>query len=75
MKLVYVLMILVIAALITVYEWPKINKDMKKEKRSFILFTMGGVLLAILLVYFPTMPGPTELVEAIFSPLGKLMEK
>ncbi|MEC5423563.1 hypothetical protein QGM71_08670 [Virgibacillus sp. C22-A2] len=74
MKLGYVFVILVIAVLITLYEWPKIDKNLRKEKQFFIVFTVGGVLLAILLIYFPTMPGPSQLVEIVFKPLGKLME-
>ncbi len=75
MKWLSVLGILVIAVLITLYEWPKIKKNQKREKRAFVVLTLGSVMLAILLLYFPDMPGPTQLVDAIFKPFGKLLEK
>nr|WP_149473141.1 hypothetical protein [Oceanobacillus polygoni] len=63
------------SSLITLYEWPKTNKNQKRKKRIFITLTVGGTLLAILLVFFPEMPGLTQMVEGIFKPLGKLLEK
>lgn len=75
MELLAILGIILIGILITLYEWPKINKDQKKEKRTFVIITVGSIVLATLLVYFPEMPGPTQIVEGIFKPLGKLLEK
>lgn len=72
MKLLSVLMIIVVAALITIYEWPKINNKLRKEKRAFVTLTIGGVLLSVFLVYIPEMPGPTELVDWILGPLAIL---
>lgn len=67
--------ITVVAILMTLYEWQKMNKNQKKEKRVFVTLTMAGWLLAVLLVFFPDMPGPTHLMDVIFKPLGKLLEK
>lgn len=50
--------ITVVAILMTLYEWQKMNKNQKKEKRVFVTLTMAGWLLAVLLVFFPDMPGP-----------------
>lgn len=61
--------------LITLYEWPKMKINQKKEKWAFISLTMIGWILAILLVFFPDMPGPTDLIDIIFKPMGKLLEK
>jgi hypothetical protein len=61
--------------LITLFEWPKIKKDQKKEKWAFLSITMIGWLLSVLLVFFPDMPGPTQLIDSIFKPMGKLLEK
>ncbi|TMN23231.1 hypothetical protein FH966_10130 [Lentibacillus cibarius] len=74
MKWLMVLGIVAVAILITLYEWPKIEKEQKREKKVFVVLTTGSVILGIVLVYFPDMPGPTQLVEAIFKPLGKLLE-
>lgn len=75
MKWLGVMGIIVIAVLFSLFELPKVNKDQQKEKRTFIILTVIASALGILLVFFPTMPGPTQLVEWIFRPLGKLMEK
>lgn len=72
MKLLSVLMIIMLAIFITIYEWPKINNNLKKEKRAFVTLTIGGVLLSVFLVYIPEMPGPTELVDWILGPLAIL---
>lgn len=72
MKLLSVLMIIMLAIFITIYEWPKINSNLKKEKRAFVTLTISGVLLSVFLVYIPEMPGPTELVDWILGPLAIL---
>lgn len=75
MKLISVLGIIFIGILISLYEWKNINKEKKREKRVFVILTGGSVALAILLVFFPEMPGPTQMVKGVFNPLGKLLEK
>ncbi|MCQ6561750.1 hypothetical protein [Paenibacillus mendelii] len=75
MKWAAILGITVILVLMAMYEWPKMDKKMKKEKSAFVAITIIGWLLAMLLVFFPDMPGPTQLVDAIYKPLGKLLEK
>ncbi|MGM7721588.1 hypothetical protein [Metabacillus sp. Hm71] len=75
MNLASVFGITVVAILITLYEWPKMNKNQKKEKCAFVSLTISGWLLAVLLVYFPDMPGPTDLIDMIFKPFGKLLQK
>jgi multisubunit Na+/H+ antiporter MnhB subunit len=75
MKWGAVFAIVIIAILMTLFEWPKINQNQKKEKAAFMIVTGIGCLLAILLIIYPEMPGPTQLVESIYKPLGKLLEK
>lgn len=67
--------ITIVVILISLYEWPKIKKNQNKEKWSFVTLTMAGWLLAVLLIIFPEMPGPTQWIDIIFKPLGKLLEK
>lgn len=74
MKLAIVFGIIIATLLFTLYEWPKIDKSKKNDKWAFIILTMIGLLLSVLLIYFPNMPGPTELVDAIFKPLAKYLE-
>ncbi|MFC4767947.1 hypothetical protein [Effusibacillus consociatus] len=64
---------LVVAA-ITLYEWPRMNPDEKKEKATFAVLSTMGWLLTILLVFYPDIPGPSDLIDAIFKPLVKILE-
>ncbi len=64
-----------IVIFISLYEWPKMGPTQKKEKASFITFTALGWILAVLLLFIPDLPGPTQLVRAIFKPLEKILER
>ncbi|WP_028400700.1 hypothetical protein [Ectobacillus panaciterrae] len=75
MKWITVAGITVCVVLIVLYEWPKMDRNQKKEKAAFVTLTAMGWLLAILLLFFPDMPGPTQMIEKIFKPLGKILEK
>jgi succinate-acetate transporter protein len=70
-----VLGITVVTILITLYEWPKINVKKKKEKNVFIVFIIIGWGLATLLIFFPDMKGPTDLLDFIYKPISKPLEK
>jgi CDP-diglyceride synthetase len=72
MKWRFLLGILLIVALMIKYEWPKINQ--KKEKAAFAVLTAIGCLLAVFLVLYPNLPNPTQILETIYRPLGKLLE-
>ncbi|WP_312029487.1 hypothetical protein [Paenibacillus sedimenti] len=61
--------------LMFLYEWPKIDRIQKKEKMAFVALTAMGCLLAILVIYYPEMSSPTQWVERIYRPLGKLLEQ
>ncbi|MCM3654756.1 hypothetical protein M3184_23720 [Metabacillus litoralis] len=49
------------------------KKDLRKVKVVFFTLITIGWLLAILLVLFPTLPGPSQLIDHIYSPLGRLL--
>ncbi|WP_367755288.1 hypothetical protein [Ammoniphilus sp. 3BR4] len=57
------------------YEWPKMNPKQKKEKITFVILSISGWLLAILLILYPDISGPTQMIDLIFKPLGKMIEK
>ncbi|MCY9666760.1 hypothetical protein M5X11_17795 [Paenibacillus alginolyticus] len=65
----------VIVALMVLYEWPKMDQKQMKEKAAFLALSGVGFILAILLVFFPDMPGPTDLVNMIYKPFGQILEK
>ena len=50
------------------FEWSKIKE--KKEKVVFISLICSGIILSIVLLLFPEMPGPTQLVNIVFKPIG-----
>lgn len=56
------------------YQWPKIKEHQRKEKGAFIILSVFGWLLANLLIFFPDVPGPTELIDWLYKPLGNLLE-
>jgi multisubunit Na+/H+ antiporter MnhB subunit len=74
-KLGGIAIVTVIVLLMILYEWPKINSNQKKEKVAFAAVAAIGTLLAILLIFIPDMPNPSQLVEWIYKPLGKLLEQ
>jgi predicted permease len=56
------------------FQWPKIKKNQKKEKIIFIFMSVFGWLLAVTLILFPDLPGPTQIIDFTFKPLGRLLE-
>ncbi|MDP4084983.1 MAG: hypothetical protein Q8934_10265 [Bacillota bacterium] len=69
----------IIASTITVlfiflFEWPKLQKNQKKEKFIFIILTSMGWCISILLFFFPDLPGPTKFIDLLFKPLGRMLE-
>ncbi|UVI28751.1 hypothetical protein [Paenibacillus spongiae] len=73
MIIVKLLAITCAAAFITLANW----RGMKywKEKAAFLMITSGGWLIAILLICFPNMKGPSEWISMIFKPLDLLLHK
>lgn len=66
--------ITLLAAAVFLWDWPKLSRQPLNVRTSFIAVTVLGWALAVLLVFFPELPGPTQLVDAIFKPLGKILE-
>ncbi|EGK12827.1 hypothetical protein [Kroppenstedtia eburnea] len=74
MKGMILLGITLILLLIGRYEWWMINQGRRKEKAVLFILVALGWVLAVLLLYFPDLPGPTRLLEKILSPLVRWME-
>jgi multisubunit Na+/H+ antiporter MnhB subunit len=75
MKAGFILGTLVLAALIFLYEWPRINRTQKKEKVAFIVLLSLGTILAMVLIWNPDLPGPTQMIDYLYKPLGRMLEK
>ena len=74
MKWITIVGITICVVVIALYEWPQMEQNQKKEKAAFVTLTAMGWLLAILLLFFPDMPGPTQMIEKLFAPLGRMLE-
>ncbi|MDN3017908.1 hypothetical protein PH210_17065 [Paenibacillus sp. BSR1-1] len=74
MKMVYLLGTTLLVLLMVLSQLEKINKNQKKDKVVLIVFSVFGWLIAILLIFFPDVPGPSELIDVLYKPLGKLLE-
>ncbi|WP_019006651.1 hypothetical protein [Cohnella laeviribosi] len=69
--------VLGIAAVLVImvrYEWPQLKPQMKREKTAYAVLTAVGGALALLLVFYPEMPGPTQGLDALYKPLVKWMD-
>ncbi len=75
MKAGFILGTFVLVVLIFLYEWPRINRTQKKEKVVFIVLLSLGTILAIVLIWNPDLPGPTQMIDYIYKPLGRMLEK
>lgn len=59
--------ITIILVLIFLSEWPKVKKNKGKMKWTFISLMVVNWVLAVLLVLFPEMPGPGQLIDFIYK--------
>lgn len=73
MKWVQMFAITLIPLLITLYEWPKLRHKGIRDKAAFSVLTGAGWILAILLIVYPNMPGPSQMAEVLFKPLAKFI--
>jgi multisubunit Na+/H+ antiporter MnhB subunit len=74
MRMVPLFFSTVIIIFMFLFQWPKININQKKEKAAFITLTILGWLLINFLFIFPNTPGPTEFIDFMYKPLGRLLE-
>ncbi|MEW9671663.1 hypothetical protein [Ammoniphilus sp. 3BR4] len=76
MKIVAALGITIIVALMALFQIARLDPQKnQKEKAAFLALTAAGWLLSLLLVFFPDMPGPKQLIMTIYKPFGKILEQ
>jgi hypothetical protein len=73
MKWAAVLGITVVMLTMFLYDWPKIGRQLKKERVAFVALTVLGGILAVMLIFNPEMPGPTQWIDTVYKPLVKLL--
>ncbi len=59
---------------IFVLNWPQVKYNPARDKAAFLLLLAAVWGLAIALVFNPEMPGPTDLINFVFKPFGKLLQ-
>lgn len=67
MKVGGIIGVTVILVLIFLYQWPKLKKNGRKVKIVFFSLMLLNWVLAVLLVIFPEMPGPGQLIDFIYK--------
>ncbi|WP_400162747.1 hypothetical protein ACAF76_004710 [Brevibacillus sp. TJ4] len=61
-------------ALMVGNEWRHLSSERKKERTALIAVAVLGWLPAVLLLFFPKMPGPIELVDWLCKPLTSMLK-
>ncbi|HET7580792.1 MAG TPA: hypothetical protein VFK33_16055 [Bacillales bacterium] len=74
MNILFCIGLTVIILLMAIYEWPKMEKQQKKERKAFIILSGLGWLLGVYLIYFPHSNGPTQWVGKLYQPLTALLQ-
>ncbi|GIO31288.1 MULTISPECIES: hypothetical protein [Paenibacillus] len=72
MIVIQLLGITLLAAAIFAYDYPRLRTGAKKEKIAFAVITAAGWAIALLLMFFPRMPGPTELINYATRPIWNI---
>ncbi|NNU83995.1 hypothetical protein ETC05_09090 [Geobacillus sp. BMUD] len=70
-----ILGMLLIVGLIWWYEWSRLGKAQKREKTAVAVLLCLGAVLAVMLIINPDLPGPSQMIHALFRPLGEILEK
>lgn len=66
---------MLVSLLITVIQWfYRLRHAPKKERAAYLSILALCWILAISLVINPRLPGPSQLVNYLFHPLGQLLE-
>lgn len=64
-----ILAVTAVSLLIIGFEWPKISPEHKKERAALLVSAALAWGLWLVLILFPNLPGPTELMEKWMRPL------
>lgn len=70
MRFVGILGVTAILVIIFLFQWPGLKKKEKKEKTAFLSIMIINWVLAVLLMIFPEMPGPGQMVDLIYKSFG-----
>lgn len=74
MEWVAVVGIAAVLILMALYEWPNLKSNKARGKIAFVALTGLGGILAVLLVFVPELPGPSDFMDSLFKPLINMLE-
>lgn len=72
MKWGVILSMTALAVLLILFEWPRMKKVPKKDKVVFFVLIFLAWILS--LQDLPNLPGPATALNALFKPLGSVLE-
>jgi len=64
----------VLIIMIILFQWSRLKQKQVKEKAALLTLSILGWILAILMLFFPDMPGPTQFIDWMYRPLGELLK-
>ncbi|CAG7644065.1 hypothetical protein PAESOLCIP111_04615 [Paenibacillus solanacearum] len=67
------IVVTLVVLFIILFEKPRMARYPAKDKLAFAVLLAFGWGITLLLVLYPEVPGPTDVVEAIYRPLGRLL--
>lgn len=62
--------LLTVSFLITVLQWRWMRRSPRKERIVYWTLLAVAWLLAVLLFFFPQLPGPSQCIDALFGRIG-----
>jgi hypothetical protein len=74
MKVLEILGITVFLLLLYLYERPKLKENGQKVQNTFLTFIVFDWFLAGILILFPKIPGPGQLIDFIYKSIGVFWE-
>ncbi|MFC5647875.1 hypothetical protein ACFPYJ_01840 [Paenibacillus solisilvae] len=64
-----------VCLILSIVHWVKVRNAPKNEIVASLTILAVGWVIAVLLFIVPSLPGPTQLVDFIFRPLGKFLDR
>ncbi|PLS02250.1 hypothetical protein [Neobacillus cucumis] len=59
---------------IILFQSSRLKQKQVKEKAALLALSILGWILALLMLFFPDMPGPTQFIDWMYRPLGELLK-
>ncbi|MFU1794586.1 hypothetical protein ACM1RC_12040 [Paenibacillus azoreducens] len=69
-----IILVTLLVAVMFLYEFPRMKSGKMKEKAVFTVVASAGWGLALLLMFVPGLPGPTELINYVFRPIWSMFK-